>query len=90
MQQFKAMFIKHMIHSMRNKVIAIVQLLVPMFFVLMACLIVKTYPEAEDSPALKLAMSELAAEQKVLYQINTTISGGYSSLLGNGMLPMLM
>ncbi len=84
MQQFKAMFVKHMIHSMRNWVIALVQLLVPMFFVLMACLIVKTFPEAKDSPALKLTMGELASEQKVLYEKNTTISNGYSLLLADG------
>ena len=43
-EQFYAMIIKRLIHSMRNKVVTIVQLLIPLIFVVIGCIIINTIP----------------------------------------------
>ena len=53
-QQFQAMFIKKLIHTMRNKVITAVQLILPVLFTISALSTEKTIPKVTDEPALQL------------------------------------
>ena len=53
-QQFYAMFIKKLIHTMRNKVITAVQLVLPVLFTISALSTEKTIPKITDEPALLL------------------------------------
>ncbi|KAL3853226.1 hypothetical protein ACJMK2_016782 [Sinanodonta woodiana] len=57
LQQFKGMLIKKMIHTWRNRVVTIVQLLLPIIFTILALLIEKTIPSAGDEPALVMDLS---------------------------------
>ena len=83
-QQFYGMFVKRVIHSKRNWLLTLSQLLVPMFFTLMACLIDKTIPEAKDSPSLKLAMNEFSTGQIAVFSENTDNYNGQTSNLATG------
>ena len=56
-QRFYAMLVKHAVHTWRNRVVTIVQLLLPVIFAILACLVVVTLPSAEDPPALTLDLS---------------------------------
>ena len=53
-QQFQGMFIKKLIHTWRNKVITIVQLVLPIIFTIMALATEKAIPSVGDEPALAL------------------------------------
>ncbi|KAK3091888.1 hypothetical protein FSP39_023469 [Pinctada imbricata] len=57
MEQFYAMFVKRALHTFRNKLISLTQLIIPLFFTVMALIVVKTFPGPSDSPALKLTTS---------------------------------
>ena len=78
------MFIKRVIHSYRNWVLTLSQLLVPMFFTLMACLIDTTIPAAEDSPSRKLTMSEFSVGQNALFSVDVENYTGHTSNLATG------
>lgn len=52
------MFIKRAKHTMRNKLVTITQLAVPLFCTIMALIVVRTFPGPEDSPPLKLNISD--------------------------------
>jgi len=51
------MIVKHAVHTWRNRVITLVQLLVPAIFTIFACLTVLTLPKVTDPPALTLDLS---------------------------------
>lgn len=53
-QQFYAMLVKKFIHSRRNKVISIVQLVLPIVFTIMALAVEKSIPSVGDEPSLLL------------------------------------
>ena len=53
-QQFYGMFLKKMIHTWRNKIIAVVQLALPILFTILALAVEKSIPKVEDEPALML------------------------------------
>jgi len=57
-QRFYAMLVKHAVHTWRNRVVTIVQLLLPVIFAILACLVVHTIPTAADPPALSLDLSD--------------------------------
>ena len=57
LQQFFAMFVKRGLHTTRNLLVTISQLAVPLFFTILALIIVKTLPGPEDSPALTLDLT---------------------------------
>lgn len=57
LQQFYAMFIKRAKHTMRNKIVTITQLAIPLFYTIMALTVVRTFPGPGDSPPLKLNVS---------------------------------
>ena len=56
-QRFYAMLVKHAIHTWRNRIVTIVQLLLPVIFAVLACLVVLTLPSDIDPPALSLDLS---------------------------------
>lgn len=72
LQQFWAMFVKRALHTFRNKLVTVSQLVVPLFFTLMALIVVKTFPGPQDLPPLTLTPDKFGA--------NTIV---YSNNLGN-------
>lgn len=70
-QQFRAMFEKRVIHSWRNRLVTITQLLLPFFFTLVACLVLETFPGPRDPPAMDIILSHYE-EPVSPYIINTT------------------
>ena len=53
-QQYYGMFVKKMIHSWRNKVISVVQLVLPILFTMMALAVETAIPSVGDEPELLL------------------------------------
>ena len=56
-QRFYAMILKHAIHTWRNRLVTVVQLLLPVTFAIIACLVVLTLPLDGDPPPLTLNLS---------------------------------
>jgi len=56
-QRFYAMIVKHAIHTWRNRVVTLVQLLVPVAFAIVANLVVEYLPTDVDPPPLSLDLS---------------------------------
>ena len=56
-QRFYGMIVKHAIHTWRNRVVTLVQLLLPVIFAILACLTVLTLPSHIDPPPLSLELS---------------------------------
>ncbi|KAH9498375.1 ATP-binding cassette sub- A member 3 [Bulinus truncatus] len=54
LQQFTAMFMKRALHTVRNKLVTITQLVVPVFFTVMGLVVLKTLPSFTDMPSLRL------------------------------------
>eukprot|EP00058_Branchiostoma_floridae_P010060 XP_002595548.1 hypothetical protein BRAFLDRAFT_117471 [Branchiostoma floridae] len=54
MQQFYAMFLKHMLHSWRNIWVFLIQFGIPLLYTAFSLIVAKTYPGPQDSPALNL------------------------------------
>ena len=57
LQRFYAMLVKHAVHTWRNRVVTLVQLLLPVIFAILACLGVLTLPSGTDAPPLTLDLS---------------------------------
>lgn len=76
--QFQAMFVKRVIHSMRNWIVGLVQFLVPVIFAIVACVIMVTLPGTPDLPPLYLNLSQFT-KPVVPYDINKT-SVGYEEI----------
>ena len=60
------MFVKRMLHSKRHRLSIISQLLLPLFFMLIALINAKTFPEPADSPPLTLTTKSFG-DNKVPY-----------------------
>jgi hypothetical protein len=56
LQQTRAMFVKHILHSWRNIIMTLVQIFTPVLFTILACLIVRTLPTISDPPPLNLSV----------------------------------
>jgi len=56
-QRFYAMIIKHAIHSWRNRIVTLVQLLLPVIFAVLGCVVIEIVPTEGDSPPLPLNLS---------------------------------
>ncbi|XP_066292809.1 phospholipid-transporting ATPase ABCA3-like isoform X1 [Branchiostoma lanceolatum] len=54
MQQFYAMFLKHMLHSWRNIWVFVIQFGIPLLYTAFSLIVAKTYPGPQDSPPLNL------------------------------------
>ncbi|MGH0172914.1 UNVERIFIED_CONTAM: hypothetical protein FKN15_075079 [Acipenser sinensis] len=57
LQQFYAMFLKRALYSWRNWKVMVAQFLVPLVFTALALVVARTFPGANDSPPLRLALS---------------------------------
>ncbi|MGH0173668.1 UNVERIFIED_CONTAM: hypothetical protein FKN15_075354 [Acipenser sinensis] len=57
LQQFYAMFLKRALYSWRNWKVMVAQFLVPLVFTTLALVVARTFPGANDSPPLRLALS---------------------------------
>ncbi|XP_048758710.2 phospholipid-transporting ATPase ABCA3-like isoform X2 [Ostrea edulis] len=64
-QQFYGMFVKRALHTLRNKLVSATQILIPLFFTVMALIVVKTFPGPHDSKALTLDVEK--------YGVNTIV-----------------
>ena len=58
LQQFRAMLVKRMLHTVRNKLVTLSQLVVPLFYTIMGIVVIKTLPSFTSMPALKLSSSQ--------------------------------
>jgi len=56
MQQVHAMLIKHILHSWRNLLMSLCQILTPVCFAVIACLIINTMPVITDPPPFTLTL----------------------------------
>jgi len=52
------MFIKRVIHSMRNRLITVVQLAMPLAFTILGCAILELFPGPRDPPSMTISMKE--------------------------------
>ena len=67
LSQFKAMFIKRFLNSLREKKALITQILIPVVLVVLGCLLsISTNPQRED-PKLALQLSILKEKSEALY-----------------------
>lgn len=57
LQHYRAMLMKRIIHSWRNRVITVVQLLVPLIFLIIGCIIIEYSPTTSETVPLELSLS---------------------------------
>ncbi|XP_037074307.1 ATP-binding cassette sub-family A member 3-like [Pollicipes pollicipes] len=57
LQQFRAMMVKKALYSLRNWLLTLVQIILPIFFLVMALLVLKSFPGLADDPPLELTLS---------------------------------
>lgn len=55
------MLTKHALHFVRNKILTICQLLIPLVFTIIALVVIKTMPEGDNQPSLRLDMSKFVS-----------------------------
>ncbi|KAJ8317951.1 hypothetical protein KUTeg_003042 [Tegillarca granosa] len=79
-QQFYALFLKRAHHTMRNALVTITQLAVPLFFTIMALTVVKTFPGPADSPSLKLVPDKFGSN--IIVYSESVDEGNDVKLLG--------
>ena len=58
-QQMRALFVKRFLHSWRNRILTLCQILIPMAFALIALVVLKTLPDPSDSPPIDLTTNSL-------------------------------
>lgn len=85
MQQLKAMFMKRFYHSLRNTKAIIVQLLLPMIFVLIALIVAKTFPGPKDSPSRELFDLSRSYDSNTLLYTSRADSSTAGSALSNSL-----
>ncbi|CAG5897799.1 unnamed protein product, partial [Menidia menidia] len=61
LQQFYAMFLKRALYSWRNWKVMVAQFLVPLIFTVVALVVARTFPNHQNAPQLKLALSRYGA-----------------------------
>jgi len=61
------MFIKKLLHSKRHKWSLIAQLIVPTINVLLGLIVVRTFPNATESPAVAVDLGMFKKEQYIPY-----------------------
>jgi hypothetical protein len=79
LKQFYALLVKHAIHSMRNIVLTIVQIALPVVFTIVACIVERTIVQPTDPPALPLNMSYFP-DQVILSASGPSLSASGTSL----------
>ncbi|XP_021358402.1 ATP-binding cassette sub-family A member 3-like [Mizuhopecten yessoensis] len=83
LQQFWAMFVKRALHTVRNKLVTVSQLVVPLFFTLMALIVIKTFPGPEDLPPLTLTTDRFGANTIVYRNSPGNFSDNISQFYSN-------
>eukprot|EP00048_Salpingoeca_helianthica_P013325 m.199375 g.199375 ORF g.199375 m.199375 type:complete len:1762 (-) comp15490_c4_seq21:19-5304(-) len=87
-QQFYAMIVKHLLHSIRNKTAILTQLLLPLFFTLIALVVVKVIPGPSNSASRQLNnLRENYKANSFIYLSNTSAGAAisdYVSTFGAG------
>ena len=58
LQQLHAMFLKRVINSRRSPLVTVVQILVPVVFTALGCIVQYTLPNDSDPPALAVGLSK--------------------------------
>ncbi len=83
-RQFKALFIKRVIHSLRNKSLVIAQIIVPIASLLVTLVYIKYAPlKPEDSPALQMNLSKYR-DNFVPYKMeNMDVLSGFENVFKN-------
>ncbi|CAH1776854.1 unnamed protein product [Owenia fusiformis] len=85
-QQFYAMFLKRVLHTARNLLVTVTQMLVPVLFTVIALTILRLLPKLGDSAPLVLSLNKFS-EQIVAYtggQGPTSLTAGLASVYGKG------
>ena len=73
------MFIKRVLHTIRNQLVTSTQLGVPLFFTISALIVIKTFPGPQDSPALNLTIDSLGENVVVYSEIsNSTVENDFT------------
>lgn len=72
------MFVKRALHTVRNKLVSATQVLIPLFYTIMALIVVKTFPGPHDSQALVLTV-EKYGENTIAFSDNGYVN---QSLIG--------
>jgi len=67
LQQIRAMFVKLVLHAWRNVAMTLTQILTPVFFGCIACILIWTLPMASDLPPLYLNLSQYRGHVVVPY-----------------------
>ncbi|XP_041812515.1 phospholipid-transporting ATPase ABCA3 [Chelmon rostratus] len=87
LQQFYAMFLKRALYSWRNWKVMVAQFLVPLVFTVVALVVARTFPNHQDAPMLRLALSRYGptrvpvALQPGLGPLASALANTYSSQL---------
>lgn len=88
LQQFYGMFVKKVIHTLRNRLVTGVQLIVPVIFTIMALSIELTVPKITDEPALTTNLEPFGSGLVELYykggspsQFTTGVANAYVDAL---------
>lgn len=74
LQQFYGMFLKKVIHTLRNRLVTGVQLIVPVIFTIMALSIELTVPKITDEPALPTNLGPFGSGLVEIYSIGASPS----------------
>jgi ATP-binding cassette subfamily A (ABC1) protein 3 len=84
LQQFYGMFLKRMLHTWRNSLVTIAQLLVPFFVLILCMIIIKTMPQLEDAPPLTLNLSHYKSNMVPYHhdvgKLNELLAAGYGDV----------
>ena len=74
-QQFYAMLVKRILHTRRNRLVTIGQLLIPNLFTLLILLIIQISPELTDSPKLALNLNGFGPTASPYYFDENSVVG---------------
>ena len=84
LQQFEALFIKRLIHTVRNKVLVIAQIIIPLATLIVVLIYAKYGPiKAEDSPALKIMLESYRNNFAPFRIVNGASNDSYLSKLSD-------
>ncbi|XP_052061510.1 phospholipid-transporting ATPase ABCA3-like [Mytilus californianus] len=75
MQQFYGMFVKKMIQTWRNRVVTLVQLIMPVLFTIFGLLVVESSPGNTADPALALELSSFGSGLTAIWDDGNATTG---------------
>ncbi|OWF51665.1 ATP-binding cassette sub-family A member 3-like [Mizuhopecten yessoensis] len=74
LQQFYGMFVKKAIHFWRNRIVTLVQLLIPVAFTILALVVAETVPKPGNEPSLLLDLVPFGSNSVVGYRSSNVSS----------------